>query len=124
MHVADQHFGAVPETSERTTVVVESKSFAFTPIAWRRHSRTGGSRLSATVLGHRERPQLPGRRLHRRRVVAKGARAGQRRRVELRPGTAVRRVPILSAVQGPVAVPPHLHMRVVLREAGDVPDVP
>jgi len=60
-----------------------------------------------------------------RRRVTEGCRSGQQRRqLEHRPGTTVRRVPILPAVQSPVAVPPHMHMRIVLRQAGDVPDVP
>lgn len=79
--------------------------------------------LTATLFGHRQRSQLSRRRLQRRRVT-EGCRSGQRRRHDHRPGTVVRRVPILPAVQSPVAVPPHVHMRIVLRQAGDVPDVP
>lgn len=76
---------------------------------------------AATVLGHRQRSQLPRRRMRRR--VTEGPRAGQQQ-LHFRPGAAVRRVPVLPAVPGPVAVPSHVHMRLVLREAGHVPDVP
>jgi len=81
--------------------------------------------LTATLFGHRQCSQLSRRRLQRRRVT-EGCRSGQRRRRRLDhwPGTIVRRVSILPAVQSPVAVPPHVHMRIVLRQAGDVPDVP
>lgn len=79
---------------------------------------------TATLFGHRQRSQLPRRCLQRRRVT-EGCRSGQRRwQLEHQPGTVVRRVPILPAVQSPAAVPPHVYMRIVLRQAGDVPDVP
>jgi len=36
----------------------------------------------------------------------------------------MRRMPILPTVQSPVAMPSHVHMRILLRQAGDLPDVP
>lgn len=81
--------------------------------------------VTATVFGHRQRSQLPGRHVERRRLVAKGSRPRQRRRrLELQPRTTVRRVPVLPVVQGSVALPSYLHMRIVFRKVGDVSDVP
>jgi len=79
---------------------------------------------TATVFGHRQRSQLPRRCLQRRRVT-EGCRFGQQRqRLYHWSRTTLRRVPILPTVQSPVAVPPHVHMRIVFRQAGDVPNVP